>query len=198
MRPLAFSGQLPFTIIFWIAVAVWILPEMFSSRRMQSGDRSRSTDRGSMFLVIGASFFGAWLAVWLAIHVDSAAIRQHRVGWFFTGVVLILAGVALRRYAMFTLGRSFTFDVAVREGQRVIEAGPYRYIRHPSYTGGLISTIGFGLMLGSWASLAAAPLCLFAAYIYRMHVEEAALLTALGDLYRSYIGRTRRLVPFLY
>jgi protein-S-isoprenylcysteine O-methyltransferase Ste14 len=198
MKPLPFSGHYTFTIIFWIALAIWILPEILASRRMQSGDRSRSTDRGSMLLVICMCFFGMWLSIWLSKRVPTAAIPWHRAVLFFTGIALILAGVALRWTAIFTLGRSFTFDVTVKAGQRVIESGPYRYIRHPSYTGALISATGLGLALGNWASLAAAPLCLLTAYSYRMHVEEAALLATLGDPYRTYMVRTQRLIPFIY
>src|SRR5450432_2077157 len=157
MRPLPFSGQLAFTIIFWMALAIWILPEILASRRMQSGERSRSTDRGSMLLVIGMNSLGMWLAIWLSNRVLPAAIPSHRTALFFAGVFLILAGVAFRWYAILTLGKSFTFDVAVRAGQQVVEAGPYRYIRHPSYTGALVSAVGLGLALGNWVSVGAAP-----------------------------------------
>jgi protein-S-isoprenylcysteine O-methyltransferase Ste14 len=79
----------------------------------------------------------------------------------------------------------------------VIEAGPYRYIRHPSYTGALITVIGLGLALGNWASIVAMLACISAGYAYRIHVEEAALVSALGQPYREYMSRTARLVPFV-
>jgi protein-S-isoprenylcysteine O-methyltransferase len=88
--------------------------------------------------------------------------------------------------------------VAVESGHELIEAGPYRYIRHPSYTGALLSLLGFGLALGNWAGLAAAVGCLGIAYAYRIPVEEAALASALGENYVRYRKRTWRLVPFLF
>ena len=79
----------------------------------------------------------------------------------------------------------------------MVEAGPYRYIRHPSYTGAIITLVGFGLTLGNWAGLFALIACGAIGYAYRIRVEETALVGALGEPYRQYMARTRRLVPFL-
>ena len=110
----------------------------------------------------------------------------------------MLAGIALRWYAATALGKYFTFDVAIHSGQTLIEAGPYRHIRHPSYTGALLTLVGFGLALGNWLGLAAGLLCLASAYAYRIPVEESALAVALGEPYKQYVSRTWRLVPFLF
>lgn len=98
---------------------------------------------------------------------------------------------------MRVLGRYFTYQVDVHSGQTVIEAGPYRYIRHPSYAGALITVIGLGLALGNWASLLSMVACVAIGYAYRIRVEEAALVAALGQPYREYMSRTARLVPFV-
>jgi protein-S-isoprenylcysteine O-methyltransferase Ste14 len=95
------------------------------------------------------------------------------------------------------LGRYFTFQVDVHTGQTVIETGPYRYIRHPSYSGALITVFGLGLALGNWASILALLACVLIGYAYRIRVEEAALVTALGQPYSEYMSRTARLIPFL-
>jgi protein-S-isoprenylcysteine O-methyltransferase Ste14 len=116
---------------------------------------------------------------------------------FAAGVCCVLAGTALRRYAVATLGRYFTVDVATEASQPVIEAGPYRLIRNPAYTGLLLSLFGFGLALGNWAGLAAMLVLPSAAFTYRIAVEEAALLSTLGDPYARYMRRTWRLIPFV-
>jgi len=121
-----------------------------------------------------------------------------RVSVFFVGITLMLAGLAFRFYAMSVLGRSFTYDVAVEAGQTIVEAGPYRYIRHPSYTGALITLVGLGLALGNWASLLTILACMGIAYAYRITVEEAALVAVLGEPYKQYMRRTQRLVPFVF
>jgi protein-S-isoprenylcysteine O-methyltransferase Ste14 len=130
--------------------------------------------------------------------LPQAAILGKRTLVFFVGICLMLLGVALRWYSVAVLGKYFTFDVAIHSGQVLVEAGPYRYIRHPSYSGALLSLLGFGLSLGNWAGLVASLSCLGFAYAYRISIEEAALTTALGDTYRQYVERTWRLVPFVF
>jgi protein-S-isoprenylcysteine O-methyltransferase Ste14 len=120
-----------------------------------------------------------------------------RTELFLAGIALMWAGIAFRYYAMRVLGRYFTFQVDVHSGQTVIEAGPYRYIRHPSYTGALITVLGLGLALGNWAGILAMLVCIGIGYAYRIHVEEAALIAALGEPYKDYMRRTQRLVPFV-
>lgn len=110
----------------------------------------------------------------------------------------MVGGVAFRWYSASLLGKYFTFDVATHGGQPVIDKGPYRYIRHPSYAGALLSLLGFGLALGNWAGLVAGLVCLGAAYAYRIPIEERALASALGEPYTQYLKRTWRLVPFLF
>jgi len=110
----------------------------------------------------------------------------------------MLAGMALRFYAMSVLGRFFTYYVATHSKQTVVEVGPYRYIRHPSYTGALMILAGLGLSLGNWAGLVALLVCIGIAYAYRISVEESVLAAALGEPYQQYMRRTQRLVPFLF
>jgi len=134
----------------------------------------------------------------LSFALPQAAMMWKRTSVFFVGIGLMLAGLAFRFYAMWVLGRFFTYDVAVQAGQSVVEAGPYRYIRHPSYTGALITLVGLGLALGNWAALLTILACMGIAYAYRISVEEVALVAALGEPYRQYMRRTQRLVPFLF
>jgi protein-S-isoprenylcysteine O-methyltransferase len=143
-----------------------------------------------------------WLALALAftlsLDVPQGAIMYKRTSVFFVGIILMLAGLAFRFYAMRVLGRFFTYDVAVQAGQTIVEAGPYRHIRHPSYTGALITLVGLGLALGNWAALLTILACMGIAYAYRITVEEAALVAALGEPYKQYMCRTHRLIPFLF
>ena len=106
------------------------------------------------------------------------------------------AGIAFRWYSILVLGKSFTVDVATRPEQRVVESGPYRLIRHPSYTGSLLTLLGVLLCCVNWLSLLAMAIGI-AGYAYRIRVEEAALAEGLGDEYRDYMRRTRRLIPFI-
>jgi len=114
------------------------------------------------------------------------------------GVALFICGTILRWYSIIHLGRFFTVDVSIAADHKLIDTGPYRFVRHPSYTGALLAFIGFAMVLRNWAALLviSAPIAL--AFSYRIKVEERALVEALGDRYRDYMTRTKRLIPFVY
>jgi protein-S-isoprenylcysteine O-methyltransferase Ste14 len=114
------------------------------------------------------------------------------------GLTAVVLGVALRTWAILALGRFFKFVVVIQDGHHVVDSGPYRFVRHPSYSGGLLALIGVGLALGSWLSTLAAVGVPLLAILIRIAVEEARLARDLGDDYRSYARRTKRLVPGLW
>ena len=106
-------------------------------------------------------------------------------------------GVLVRQYAIAILGRFFSLTVQIAEDHRVVEKGPYRLVRHPSYTGILITFIGLGLAVQSWGAVLVLLLFFGVSFGYRMHVEERTLLSGLGLDYASYMKRTKRLIPFI-
>ena len=83
-------------------------------------------------------------------------------------------------------------------GHRLIDTGPYRFVRHPSYTGALMAFLGLAPCLANWASLAVMLVPVLLVFLRRMHVEEDALLQAFGNQYRDYMRRTKRLIPAVY
>jgi protein-S-isoprenylcysteine O-methyltransferase Ste14 len=174
------------------------LPEIIASRTKRSEDSSKVRDRGSLYLIVALWWAGIAADFALSLLMPQAAITWQRTAIFFAGISLMLVGTAFRWYCVAVLGKYFTFDVAIRSGQVLVEIGPYRYIRHPSYTGALLTLFGFGLTLGNWTGLAAALFCMGFAYSYRIPVEEAALLSALGETYKKYQNRTWRLIPFVF
>jgi protein-S-isoprenylcysteine O-methyltransferase Ste14 len=198
VRPLPFSSGPIFALIFWGAWASWILPEVVAWRLKRSTDSSKARDRGSLNLIAVLWWSGIATDFSLSLLLPQAAIPWKRTSLFFVGICLMLLGITLRWYSAALLGKYFTFDVAIQSGQVLVEVGPYRYIRHPSYSGALLTLLGFGLALGNWAGLAANLSCMGFAYAYRIAVEEAALASALGEVYKQYMRRTWRLVPFLF
>jgi protein-S-isoprenylcysteine O-methyltransferase Ste14 len=186
------------TAIFWFACALWIIPELTAAKLKRSTSSAKARDRGSLTLIAILWLTGILLAFLFSSVLPGARLRLNEVVVFCGGIVLMLAGVAFRWYSARVLGKYFTFDVATHNEQALVKEGPYRYIRHPSYSGALISLAGFGLALGNWASLAAAVSCLGLAYCYRIPVEEAALIVALGETYVQYKKRTWRLLPFVF
>jgi protein-S-isoprenylcysteine O-methyltransferase len=198
MFNLPFTGRPALTAIFWFACATWMLPEVVAWRVKRSSDSSQARDHGSLNLIVILWWVGIVLAVLTSMYLPQAAMSAKRTAIFAIGICFILMGVSLRWYSAAILGKYFTFDVAIQGGQTLIEAGPYRYVRHPSYSGALLSLLGFGLALGNWAALATALSPLGFAYFYRIPIEEQALSSALGDAYKQYMNRTWRLIPFLF
>ena len=192
-----YSGQASYAPIFWGTFLFWMMLELIASRTKRSADPSHKRDRGSYGLIVALLFIGLTLDFTLSARLPQAAILWRRNLVFFSGIGLMLAGVAFRWWAIAALGKFFTFDVAIQSSQRVVDSGPYRYIRHPSYTGALMTQVGIGLALGNWAGLLALMVCMAIAYSYRINVEERALLAALGEPYKQYMQRTHRIIPFL-
>jgi protein-S-isoprenylcysteine O-methyltransferase Ste14 len=198
LRPLPFFTEPMFALIFWGSCAAWILPEVIAWRVKRSADFSKTRDHGSLNLIVVLWWFGIAMDFSLSLLLPQTAMLWKRTSLFFIGIGLMLVGILLRWYSAAVLGKYFTFDVAIQSEQRLIEGGPYRYLRHPSYSGALLTLLGFGLALGNWAGLAAALSCMGFAYAYRIPIEEAALTSALGETYKQYMKRTWRLVPFLF
>jgi protein-S-isoprenylcysteine O-methyltransferase Ste14 len=113
------------------------------------------------------------------------------------GTCLLLGGGILRRICFRTLGKHFTGAVIVTPDQPVIDGGPYRLVRHPSYTAGIMMFFGIGIALGNWMSAVILFIIPCIVYTFRVKAEEKALLETIGEPYRTYMVRTKRFIPFL-
>ncbi len=186
--------------IFVAACLIWTVPEMIGTFK-QSAKASRKNatvqDHSSMRILIGLFWFGVALNFLFGWLFPAAALSWHRTALFFIGVTLILLGVALRWYAILALGAYFTRDVAVSADQKVVQIGPYRFIRHPSYSGTFLTMLGVGLAMTNWASLVALLLCVFSGHLYRVRVEEKALIQTIGQPYVEYMYHTKRFIPWI-
>lgn len=156
-------------------------------------------DRGSLLLVTAAAGLGIGAAFVLEANVPSATIGAGSVviRWlcFGVGVAAIVSGSIGRQWAISTLGRFFTLSVQITDDQVVVADGPYRWVRHPSYTADLMAFTGIGLALGNWLALLVAALLPLLGLLIRIHVEERALFTRLGEPYRTYAQTKKRLIP---
>jgi protein-S-isoprenylcysteine O-methyltransferase len=181
---------------WWLAM-FYALSEIVISTVLRSRKESKGTDKGSLrtiWLVINVSMISAILiAVYFpAAHVSGGAPL------YWTGFVIFALGIALRWYSITYLGKFFTVDVIVTAEQTVIDTGPYRLIRHPSYAGSLTAFLGLALCMANFVSLALIMIPITSVFLYRIRIEESALLIGLGDSYKNYMRRTKRLVPFIY
>jgi len=194
----AFHGH-PAYLTVWI-VTYWLcfMPEIFLSMKLRSKRTAQKSDRGSMFFVVLAANIAIIIGFAVCFAFPSFAAGSRLKALFDAGIALWLGGSLFRFYSMRTLGRFFTYDVAISTGQSVIEQGPYRWLRHPSYLGSLVAYIGFGMTLSNWLAIFLPALCLAIAYAYRIRIEEQALVKGLGSPYQDYMRRTWRLIPFVF
>lgn len=195
MWPLYISDQTA-TLVFWFLFAVWTSAEMVTYLRLRGRSLAKRRDRGSRIVLVAGYWMAILAAFALALAVPSATITQDRVEAFYVGAGMLLGGLLLRQYAIVTLGRLHTLDVMTGAGQRVVDAGPYRWVRHPSYAGAMLTAAGILLCSTNWLSLSCFALVV-SAYAYRIRVEEHALTQDLGAPYWAYMRRTKRLIPYL-
>src|ERR1051325_6084468 len=160
--------------------------------RSRTGSKQDRSTLGMIWLVITISVVAG---VFVAESFPAAALPQKRMV-AVVGVVLFVSGLILRWWAIITLGRFFTVDVTIEKDHELVARGPFRVVRHPSYTGVLLAFAGFALSLGNFAAVFVILLPIGAAFIHRMNVEEEALSGALGAHYVAYMKRTKRLLPF--
>lgn len=186
-------------IVFCVALFVCFAPEWFGAffQKVEKGAVKR--DRGSHAWLIVATGTGVFAAFFLVnANFRGTALISHQALQFWIGIALMLAGLAFRWYAIRSLGSFFTRSVATRAGQYVVDTGPYRLIRHPSYSGGLLMFLGMGIAMTNWAALLAIMAGVLIGYARRVYVEEQALCADLGQPYRDYMRRTRRFIPFVW
>ena len=137
----------------------------------------------------------------VGIVLGFVGVGRIRAGGGFVGLAglaLLVAGIAIRWAAIYTLGKYFTGTVLIRSDHRLVRRGLYRHLRHPAYTGALVGHLGLGLSFSNWFSLALSVIPFLLAAAYRMRVEEQALRETFGAEYEDYARATKRLIPKVY
>ena len=183
--------------IFFVVYAFWLLSELVVGgiipRSRRHGTPIRYEDKSSR-LLISLSMF---LSLIIAFLFAASGITSLPSGAFYLGIGLMIAGILLRQWSIAVLGRYFSRTVGVQEGQAVVDRGPYRLVRHPAYTGSLLTMVGLGFVLQSWGAVLVLIAFFGVAFGYRIHVEEAVLTSKLGDEYVAYAKKTKRLIPYV-
>jgi protein-S-isoprenylcysteine O-methyltransferase Ste14 len=185
-------------VLFDSTIFVWIASEIFGAalvpqlrRRGAVGVRR---DRGSRVLIT----FAILVSVLIGFYFGYAGVGAVPDWIFYAGIFLMFLGVLIRQYSIAILGRFFSLSVNISEDHKVVDKGPYRLVRHPSYTGVLLTLTGLGLAVQSLGAVFVLVLFFGISFGYRMYVEERALLSGLGQDYASYMKRTKRLIPFVF
>ncbi len=185
-------------VTFALAIA-WCVSEYLARRstwRQGAPKRpSAAMDKGTYpFIAIG---------IVVGLVADLLGFLSGFGGYLPTGAVAVGAGVAViglivRGWALRTLGRFFTMPITIARDHRIVQGGPYRWVRHPAYTGGFLTMTGLAIALGSWAGVGITLMAGIVVYVYRIRIEESALRSRFGTEYDEYARRTYRLLPGLY
>lgn len=182
-----------FTLLAWVAFEAVLL-----GRDVRRGKGSTARDRGTRSL-LAIMWFVAFAAASGLVGWLGNGSRWQLGAWSQAGgLALMWLGLALRTWAVCTLGAAFRTTVEVDAAQPVVDAGPYRLIRHPSYTGMLLIAAGYGLALGNWLSLVILLAIPPVPVLRRIAVEEVALAEVIGQPYLAYQQRTKRLLPWMW
>jgi protein-S-isoprenylcysteine O-methyltransferase Ste14 len=179
-----------------LAVVLFALAgaSLFAGGNLSPGQRE---DRGNRW-VIGALTVPGLLNGYLPAYTDGIefwTIDGDAVRWL--GVALFAAGGALRLWPVFVLGRRFSGLVAIQPGHTLVTSGVYGVIRHPSYLGLLVNSLGWALAFRSAVGVLLTAF-MIGPIIARIRAEEALLRTEFGEEYGAYCARTSRLIPGLY
>ena len=194
LRPLIFTY--PYFIPFWLVYLWAMAPEMTLMRTArEQAKNAESKDAGSVQLIFWVGQLGLYAAFFFAF-VRFGGMRP-LVPLFWVGTLLILLGSLLRRHCFRILGEYFTGDVKARADQPVIDRGAYRFVRHPSYTAGMILFTGIGLGFGNWIGFVLLMASVLVGYIYRVRVEEKALMETIGEPYVAFMKTRRRYIPYV-
>ncbi|MGD0693076.1 MAG: isoprenylcysteine carboxylmethyltransferase family protein [Acidimicrobiales bacterium] len=194
MAPIAYT-DVGARYAFYVVLGMFGASEWSIRLRSRMNRGGTKHDRGSFFVIVATSLVGVGSAFVLAQDVRSAGIGVGRWPIFVVGLVLVLLGIALRQWSVLTLGTFFTVQVQVRSDQSVVDTGPYRWVRHPSYTAIVTSFVGIGVALENWLSLVVLVVVPSIGLVIRIRVEERALLEALGEPYREFSATRARLIP---
>jgi protein-S-isoprenylcysteine O-methyltransferase len=176
--------------------AILLASELLLVLNKRSKNRASAPDRLTLPLLWAVITLSIWAGFYLRAAFPGADF-SHRRTIYLIGLALFAVGLVIRWSAILHLGRFFTVNVAIAKDHELVTTGPYRFVRHPSYTGTLLIFLGFGLCLLNFFSLLAIFVPITIAFLWRMRVEEAALREAFGQRYESYARSTARLVPWL-
>lgn len=179
-------------VLFCIAFFAWAGSEVIGSiilprlRHRRDRIKLERKDRSSGLAVN----IGLIAAIYIAFGFSLVRIAVLPDRVFYPGILLMFGGIILRQWSIALLGGFFSVLVSVQEGQPIIRKGPYRFIRHPSYT-------GIGLAVQSWGALLTFLVMFCIVYRYRIRVEEKALVKQFGNEYVAYMKETKMLIPFI-
>lgn len=181
----------------WIMVLIGVLASLFQPEYNPFKRSPNTEDRGTANQIIWSIYFTQ-----LSVLIEAASFRYpESISWstFTTfALILMVSGLAIRTWAVFTLGGYFTWHISTQENQTIIKTGPYAFVRHPGYFGAFLTYASTALFLKAWFSFILSLIILLFAFLRRIHHEEKELKFNLGSQYDSYCNKVKRFIPGIW
>jgi protein-S-isoprenylcysteine O-methyltransferase Ste14 len=186
-----------FGIIIITVSILWVGSEIILARMKHSQSTDKQFDKSSLRVL--------WITISIAVTSGIVLGFQH-IGYFgngsrifpIAGLILIVCGLFIRWVAIISLKRQFTVDVSITKDHHIIRKGIYRFVRHPAYSGSLLSFFGLGLCFANYLTMLIIFLPICSAFLYRIRIEEKVLIDNFGDEYINYCASTKRLIPGIF
>lgn len=183
-----YAGLIP---ALWIA---WCVYWFIAARNVKSTTREESlASRAGHIIPLGIAAYLLW-ARWLPGRFLGGTIFPRSAALFFCGAAIVAAGLAFSIWARRYLGRNWSGTVTLKQDHELVRSGPYRYVRHPIYTGLLVAFVGSALARDEWRGVPAVVIAYLALW-RKMLLEERWMIEAFGDAYRRYREEVPALIP---
>jgi protein-S-isoprenylcysteine O-methyltransferase Ste14 len=173
------------TWIFIIWGVFWVF-WLFAAAGAKHGTRARRTRPPGLMVLVGLVLARVFNAGTLAIHIEAVRVL---------GVILIGSGLVLAVWARIYLGRNWGMPMSEKDEPELVTSGPYRYVRHPIYSGLLLAMLGTALATNLWWLIALVAIGGY--FVYSATVEERMLTSAFPAAYPTYRAGTKMLIPFV-
>jgi protein-S-isoprenylcysteine O-methyltransferase Ste14 len=195
-EPLIFTPG-PAQHAFYAVAVAWLVFEgvMRTVQRLRAGHRTLLSLQDPSTVVIGGALAGSVALSQLLGRRGGLLWPGGRLWPVIVGIALIVLGAGIRAWAIGSLGRFFQYQIEIQPGHRVVTRGPYRFVRHPSYTGITLAILGFAVGCGDVYCLLATVVLIAIGLAVRIRAEERQLTEALGAEYREFAAHRKRLIP---
>jgi len=175
--------------VLTLSYAIWIFAEMgTTSKEMSEGN----TEKDGKSL----EFYALSRGVTITITLLLCPVIDYMSPQTYIGGLIYLGSIFFRFYAIRTLGDFYSHRVREKKDHQIINTGPYRYVRHPAYTGMVLANLGFVLIFFSVPAILSYFLLFISAIIYRIRTEEKMLFKM--DNYLNVMGDKKRLLPLIW
>jgi len=183
--------------IFTLTYLIWFISEILLNRlRRSAPSDKKNEDKSSLATIWITILMVIPLSVFIATYFRARIFRNEN--YEYLGLIVIGIGILIRFFAVNSLGKFFTVDVTIRQEHQLKKDGFYKIVRHPSYSGSILSFVGFGISLNNWISLFVVTIAVFTAFMKRIRIEENVLQNQFGEEYTRYAKKTYRLIPWVY